>query len=197
MLLGTSSLDVSYLPSPHQKVRSLQGSQARAGARARSSALRPQPETHSPPRRSGVRTASGPESPYAGNVGIEKLRALVTAVFQRQGLAAEIEDGTQTIPVADLDPESAREMISEEGYWGVEKTSDRILSFVVDAAGGDPQKLEQIRQAVEDGFAMAREAFDSALPSICERTHDALIEKLEAWAEAGGGETDRACQWVA
>lgn len=78
----------------------------------------------------------------------------------------------------------AQELISENGYWGVEKTSDRIVQFAIAAAGNDPQKLETIRAAIEKGFAMASDALGGVLPEICRKTHDAIMDKLDAWAES-------------
>jgi hypothetical protein len=66
----------------------------------------------------------------------------------------------------------------------VEKTSDRIVQFAIAAAGNDPGKLEAIKAAVEKGFAMASDALGGALPEISLKTHDAIMEKLDAWAES-------------
>ena len=40
------------------------------------------------------------------------------------------------------------------------------------------------RAAVEKGFAMASDALGGALPEISWETHDAVMEKLDAWAES-------------
>ena len=37
--------------------------------------------------------------------------------------------------------------IAEDGYWGVNATSDRIVDFAVALAGDDPDKLEEMRSA--------------------------------------------------
>ncbi len=118
----------------------------------------------------------------------EQLRTLVVRFLQEQGaLAGAAEDGSAP-DLSEISPGEARELLSEDGYWGVEKTSERILAFAVSAAGNDPAKLEQIKEAVEEGFRAAREAFGGTLPEISARTHDAVMEKLDQWAaEAGAG----------
>ena len=42
--------------------------------------------------------------------------------------------------------------IAEDGYWGVEKTSDRIIDFAKALTGGDPDKIEEMRDAFKKGF---------------------------------------------
>jgi hypothetical protein len=37
----------------------------------------------------------------------------------------------------------AEEDISDDGYWGVEQTSDRIIDFATALTGGDPDKIER------------------------------------------------------
>ena len=41
----------------------------------------------------------------------------------------------------------AQEDISENGYWGVEQTSDRILDFAKALSGGDVSKADELLEA--------------------------------------------------
>ena len=45
----------------------------------------------------------------------------------------------------------AQEDISEDGYWGVNQTSDRIVSFATALAGNDADALEKMKEAFIDG----------------------------------------------
>jgi hypothetical protein len=112
------------------------------------------------------------------------LRELIVRLLLRQSQAFEAAEGGKGIKVDQQTRAEAEELISEDGYWGVEKTSDRIVRFAIAAAGNDPGKLEAIKAAVEKGFAMASDALGEALPEISLKTHDAIMEKLDTWAES-------------
>ena len=71
--------------------------------------------------------------------------------------------------------------IAEDGYWGVEKTSDRILDFAKALSGGDPSKAETLLEAFKKGFEEATGTWGKELPEISQKTYDAVLEKFEAW----------------
>ena len=69
--------------------------------------------------------------------------------------------------------------IAEDGYWGVEATSNRIIDFAVALCGDDPDKLEEMKEAFEKGFRQAEETWGGKLPDICQRTYDRVFEKFD------------------
>lgn len=69
--------------------------------------------------------------------------------------------------------------IAEDGYWGVNATSDRIVDFAVALAGDDPEKLEEMRAAFQKGFDQATKTWGGQLPDISQRTYDAVMEKFD------------------
>ena len=69
--------------------------------------------------------------------------------------------------------------IAEDGYWGVNATSDRIVDFAVALAGDDPEKLEEMRAAFQKGFDKAAKTWGGELPDISQRTYDAVMEKFD------------------
>lgn len=73
----------------------------------------------------------------------------------------------------------AQEDISEDGYWGVEKTSDRIVSFATALTGGDPSKLDSMIDAFKKGFAQAEKTWGGELPEISQKTYGAVLQKFE------------------
>ncbi len=77
----------------------------------------------------------------------------------------------------------AQEDIAEDGYWGVNQTSDRIIDFANALTGGDPDKIEDMRSAFEKGFKKASKTWGSDLPDISQRTYDAVMEKFDKMAE--------------
>ena len=110
------------------------------------------------------------------------LRGLVTNMLKEQGIDFKIANGDQTIDISEISQEEAVELISEDGYFGVEKTSDRIVDLAIAAAGGDTSKLAAIKEGVEKGFNEAMEVFGGSLPDISYDTYDAVMSKLDAWA---------------
>ena len=67
----------------------------------------------------------------------------------------------------------AQKDISEDGYWGVKQTSQRLFDFACALAGDDVDKMKEMQAAVEKGFKQATGAWGRELPSICKDTFDA------------------------
>ncbi|TGY91288.1 hypothetical protein E5329_21980 [Petralouisia muris] len=80
--------------------------------------------------------------------------------------------------------------IADDGYWGVEQTSDRILEFAKALTGGDASKAEEMRAAFEKGFKAATGAWGSKLPDISQRTYKAVMDKFDDWAGVNKTETE-------
>ncbi len=75
----------------------------------------------------------------------------------------------------------AQKDIAEDGYWGVEQTSDRILDFAKALSGNDPEKADLLLDAFKKGYAEATKSWGDNLPDISSRTYDAVVEKFNAW----------------
>lgn len=71
--------------------------------------------------------------------------------------------------------------IADDGYWGVEQTSDRILDFAKALSGSNPDKADELLEAFKKGFGQATKSWGSKLPDISQRTYDAVIKKFDAW----------------
>ena len=80
-----------------------------------------------------------------------QMQSLVTKMFAKQGITIGTADdmwkalanGNFT---ADADTiAQAKEDISEDGYWGVNQTSDRLLDFAVALSGGDEENMKKIQ----------------------------------------------------
>lgn len=113
------------------------------------------------------------------------MQELVARVFEKQGLSTTIDiGGGQTAELEDITPEQAADLVSEEGYWGVEKTSARIADFAIQAAGNDPSKLDAIKESVLKGYGMAEKGFGGSLPDISKKTLESVMAKLDAWADS-------------
>ncbi len=75
----------------------------------------------------------------------------------------------------------AQKDVSEDGYWGVNQTSDRILDFAKALAGNDSSKAEELRDAFEKGYKQATKTWGKDLPSISQQTYDAVEKKFDTW----------------
>ena len=73
----------------------------------------------------------------------------------------------------------AQKDVADDGYWGVEQTSDRIVKYATALAGGDPDKLDTMIAAFEKGFKAATKTWGGELPSLAQRTRDAVLEKFD------------------
>ncbi len=110
-----------------------------------------------------------------------KLQEQVTNLFKEQGIATTVDTGDGTIDLAALTPARAQELVADDGYFGVEKTSDRIVAFAKATAGGDPSRIDAIREGINRGFEEALKAFGGWLPDISHDTYDAVMDKLDHW----------------
>lgn len=75
----------------------------------------------------------------------------------------------------------AEEDISEDGYWGVKQTSQRLFDFASALAGDDVDKMKDMQAAVEKGYKEATKAWGRDLPSISNDTIDATNKLFEEY----------------
>ncbi len=69
--------------------------------------------------------------------------------------------------------------ISEDGYWGVNKTSDRLVNFAMALVGGNTSMLQDMINAFEDGYSQAEKAWGGLLPDLCQQTRESVLEKFD------------------
>ncbi|MBD5158332.1 MAG: hypothetical protein HDT13_11965 [Butyrivibrio sp.] len=86
---------------------------------------------------------------------------------------------------------NAQADIAEDGYWGANQTSDRILSFATALSGGDRDKMEKMLAAFEKGFKQATKSWGSKLPDLCQDTYKAVHDKFDSWFEENGSKTSK------
>ena len=75
----------------------------------------------------------------------------------------------------------AQEDVSEDGYWGVKQTSQRLFDFASALAGDDEDKMRQMQHAMEKGFKQATSAWGRDLPDISNKTLDAANKLFEEY----------------
>ena len=74
--------------------------------------------------------------------------------------------------------------IAEDGYWGVEQTSQRIFDFAQALAGDDEEMMRKMEKAFEKGFKQATGAWGKKLPDISGQTYDAVKDKFNAYYDS-------------
>lgn len=122
----------------------------------------------------------------ANNARVSQLENIVKELIAGQGKAIGTADnmwrflagGNFTVDAATK--AQAQADIAENGYWGVNATSDRIIDFATALAGNNPDKLEEMRAAFEKGFAQATKTWGGQLPDISQRTYQAVMDKFDA-----------------
>jgi hypothetical protein len=82
-------------------------------------------------------------------------------------------------PIGDLTQDEAKELVSEDGFFGVTKTSERIANFVLNGAGDDVEKLKAGREGILRGFKEAEELWGGKLPDISYETINKSVEMID------------------
>jgi len=114
--------------------------------------------------------------------GFDLLRGLVLNILKDQGTGYQVPVNDQETDLSEISQEEAQSLIEDDGYFGVEQTSNRIVDFAVGLSGDDPSRLDAIKQGVEQGFQEALDAFGGWLPDISYATYNTVMEKLDIWA---------------
>ena len=119
---------------------------------------------------------------------------MMMQMFQKQGITGlkagsdsfwrQIASGHFTVDAKTK--AEAQEAFSEDGYWGVKQTSQRIFDFAKALAGDDVEQMKKMQAAVEKGFGQAKSAWGGELPSISGETYNAVSDLFdEYYAQAG------------
>ncbi|MDD6069797.1 MAG: hypothetical protein PUC12_03155 [Clostridiales bacterium] len=105
-----------------------------------------------------------------------------TAVFasgDKDSIWKFLASGEYTVDEATK--KQAEEDISEDGYWGVKQTSQRMFDFASALAGDDVEKMKEMQKAVEEGYKLAEKAWGGELPEISKNTYDATNKLFEEY----------------
>lgn len=126
---------------------------------------------------------------------INQLKDIVSQMMTKQGTAIGKADdiwsflASGDFTIDEAAKKKAQEEISEDGYWGVKQTSDRILDFAKALSGNDPEKADLLIDAFKKGFEDATKSWGKDLPDISQRTYDAVLDKFDKWKNGSTTET--------
>lgn len=123
----------------------------------------------------------------------QQLQSIVEQLLSKQGQTFNAANGSiwdvlsgGNLKVDAATQAQAQKDIAEDGYWGVKQTSDRIIDFATALTGGDPDKIEEMREAFKKGYKQAEKTWGGELPEISKQTYDAVMEKFDKLAEEAG-----------
>lgn len=122
----------------------------------------------------------------------KQLQNIVEQLMTKQGQTYNSANGIWSIlaggkfEVDAATKAQAQKDISEDGYWGVKQTSERILDFATALTGGDPSKIEEMREAFKKGYKQAEKTWGGELPEISKQTYDAVMAGFDKMAEDAG-----------
>lgn len=125
---------------------------------------------------------------------LSQMQSLVSDMMKKQGVAFKKADdmwkflASGNYSVDAKTAQEAKDAISEDGYWGVKQTSQRIFDFAVSLSGGDSEKMEEMLSAFKKGFEQATKSWGKDLPDISSQTYDAVLQKFEDYKTSQGVE---------
>ena len=109
---------------------------------------------------------------------------LVNQMLSKQAGTSKLASLFSPENLKNVSPEAiaqAKEDVSEDGYWGVKQTSQRLFDFASALAGDDVEKMKEMQKAMEKGFKQATKAWGEELPSICKDTIDAANKLFDEY----------------
>ena len=87
--------------------------------------------------------------------------------------------GYEGKPITELTQDEAKDLVSENGFFGVTQTSDRVANFVFSFAGDNLEILEKGREGIVKGFEEAKELFGGELPEISYKTQERTLALID------------------
>jgi len=88
--------------------------------------------------------------------------------------------GYEGKPITELSQEEASELVSDEGFFGIAQTSQRVADFVFGFSGDNLDILEQGREGIVQGFEDAKKMWGDELPQISYDTQAKTLELIDA-----------------
>lgn len=88
-----------------------------------------------------------------------------------------------------MNTDELNQLISEEGFFGIDNTANRIADFVIKGAGNNVEKLKKGLEGIKQGFEQAEKIWGGELPQISQDTIEATIKKVSDRIDELGGKT--------
>ena len=82
--------------------------------------------------------------------------------------------------LSELTQGEAKDLVSEGGFFGIDETSARVTSFVLNMTGDNLEALQESRKGLVQGFEEAKKLFGGELPDISVKTQEKSLEVIDA-----------------
>jgi len=121
----------------------------------------------------------------------DAIRTLISSALGRSDAAGQgfWAQRAGNLRLNDAERLQAQELVSEDGFFGVAQTTDRIMSFAMAMVGegASEGQIESMRAAVQRGFDDVARMFGGfdRLPQVTRDTHAAIMQRFDEWL--GGG----------
>ena len=104
----------------------------------------------------------------------------------------QIDAARFALPEVATNPEDAAKAIAPGGEWSVDAVSTRVFDLASAIAGNDPERLSQMRAAVEEGFKQAGMTWNKVtgednMPEISKQTYNEIMSRFDKRAEELNG----------
>ncbi len=103
----------------------------------------------------------------------------VLANVKIMSVSIEISVHTETTDSAD----NTNSLLGKDGYFGVEKTSQRLFELAKALAGDDTEKLKEAKDAITKGYESVVGLFGENTPDITHETYDKTMEKMDGYID--------------
>lgn len=119
----------------------------------------------------------------------DSMQALVKDMLGTQAEIAKLPDGSVDFDALaqqlgmGTTPETAAEAISENGMWGVNAVSTRLIDMAMSLTQGNPEMVGEMREAIRKGFEAVGDL--DSLPQVCQDTYDETMKRLDYWETHG------------
>ena len=87
--------------------------------------------------------------------------------------------GYEGKPITELTQDEAKDLISDEGFFGITQTSNRVADFVFSFSGDDLELLQKGREGIVQGFEEAKKLFSGELPEISNKTQERTLALID------------------
>ncbi len=119
----------------------------------------------------------------------QQLTNLVSEMLSKQAGTSNLAslfsaENLKNVSASDI--AQAKEDVSENGYWGINQTSQRLFDFASALAGDDVDKMKEMQAAMEKGFKQAEEAWGGSLPEISRQTIEAANKMFDDYYASKG-----------
>lgn len=88
----------------------------------------------------------------------------------------------------------AQEDISEDGYWGVKQTAQRMFDFASALAGDDEEQMKKMQDAIGKAFKQSEKTWGRNLPDISYQTQDKVNEMFDEYYKSKDSVTEKTAE---